>query len=39
MQACASLEECKKLIDKTLKHEIAHHFGSDESGARKAEKK
>ena len=38
INSCSSLEKCKKIITKTLKHEIAHHFGSDELGARKAEK-
>jgi len=28
--------EAKKQITSTVKHEIAHHFGSDETGARKA---
>ena len=28
--------EIKKKIANTLRHEIAHHFGSDEKGARKA---
>jgi len=37
-QSCADEEECKKRIENTLKHEIAHHFGSDERGARKAAK-
>lgn len=31
-------EEIKKLVQDTVKHEIAHHFGSDERGARKAAK-
>ena len=38
VNACSSLEACKKIISNTLKHEIAHHFGSDEIGARKVEK-
>lgn len=29
-------EEIKEQVAKTLKHEIAHHFGLDETGARKA---
>lgn len=29
-------EEVKKEVFRTVKHEIAHHFGSDEPGARKA---
>lgn len=29
-----SEEEIKKQIESTVKHEIAHHFGSGESGAR-----
>jgi predicted Zn-dependent protease with MMP-like domain len=28
-------EEIKKQVLKTVRHEIAHHFGSDERGARK----
>lgn len=35
-QSCADIEKCRKRIEKTLHHEIAHHFGSDEEGARKA---
>ncbi len=35
---CSSLNEIKKQIISTVKHEIAHHFGSDEKGARKAGK-
>jgi len=35
---CASEDDIKKQITKTLKHEIAHHFGLDEAGARKAAK-
>lgn len=30
--------ELKKIIINTVKHEIAHHFGSNEEGARKASK-
>jgi predicted Zn-dependent protease with MMP-like domain len=36
---CDNDNELKRQIANTLKHEIAHHFGSDESGARKASKK
>ncbi len=32
-------DQVKKQIISTVKHEIAHHFGSDEKGARKASKK
>jgi predicted Zn-dependent protease with MMP-like domain len=32
---CRTGEELKKQISKTVRHEIAHHFGSDEKGARK----
>lgn len=35
---CSDEAEIKKQIISTLMHEIAHHFGSDESGARKASK-
>lgn len=31
-------EEIKKIVQDTVKHEIAHHFGSDERGANKAAK-
>jgi predicted Zn-dependent protease with MMP-like domain len=33
---CSSEQEVKKKIISTVKHEIAHHFGSDEKGAGKA---
>lgn len=33
---CRTEEEIKKQIFKTVTHEIAHHFGSDERGAQKA---
>lgn len=33
-----TLEDIKKQIDSTLRHEISHHFGSDEKGARSAGK-
>lgn len=36
---CDSADELKKQIASTLKHEIAHHFGSDEKGAGRASKK
>ena len=32
----SSIEEAKKKIVSTVKHEIAHHFGSDEKGAGRA---
>lgn len=32
-------EEIKRQIGSTIKHEIAHHFGSGEKGARKAGKR
>lgn len=32
-------EELKKQISSTVRHEIAHHFGSDEQGARQAGRK
>jgi len=32
-------EEIKELVKNTVRHEIAHHFGSGESGAKKAAKK
>ena len=33
---CRTEEELKSQIFKTVRHEIAHHFGSDEKGAQKA---
>jgi predicted Zn-dependent protease with MMP-like domain len=36
MQSCSNEQECQKQIFNTVRHEIAHHFGSDEKGARKA---
>ncbi|MFA5871184.1 MAG: metallopeptidase family protein [Parcubacteria group bacterium] len=33
---CQTKEELKNQIVSTVRHEIAHHFGSDEKGARKA---
>jgi len=33
---CRTEEELKNQITRTVRHEIAHHFGSDEKGARKA---
>lgn len=38
LQSCSNVEECRNRVLSTLKHEIAHHFGSDEKGARKASK-
>lgn len=32
----SSIEEIRNRVKSTVKHEIAHHFGSDEKGARKA---
>lgn len=32
---CSTEKELKDQIEKTVRHEIAHHFGSDEKGARK----
>ncbi|MFH1522807.1 MAG: metallopeptidase family protein [Patescibacteria group bacterium] len=36
LKNCSNLQECKTQIVKTVKHEIAHHFGLDEKGARRA---
>lgn len=36
MQSCDNIVDCQKAIENTVKHEIAHHFGSDERGAQKA---
>src|SRR3989344_371223 len=36
LRYCSTEEEVKAKIENTLKHEIAHHFGSSEKGARKA---
>lgn len=33
---CESEKELKSQIAKTIRHEIAHHFGSDEKGAQRA---
>jgi predicted Zn-dependent protease with MMP-like domain len=33
---CRTEEELKKQILSTIRHEIAHHFGSDEAGATRA---
>lgn len=38
MDNCSTEEAIKDQIESTLRHEIAHHFGSDEGGARKAGK-
>jgi len=38
MQSCSTEDELKRRIKNVLKHEIAHHFGSDEKGAEKVEK-
>ena len=34
----SNIEEAKRQIISTIKHEIAHHFGSDEKGAHQAGK-
>jgi predicted Zn-dependent protease with MMP-like domain len=39
LQSCSTKEACRKQIISTVKHEIAHHFGSDEHGARKASRR
>ena len=36
---CSSEKEARQQVISTVKHEIAHHFGSGEDGARKASKK
>ncbi len=36
---CSDENELKQKIISTVKHEIAHHFGSDEKGAAKAGKR
>lgn len=36
MQSCSDISSLKLQISKTLKHEIAHHMGSDEKGAKSA---
>lgn len=38
-QYAGSAEEIQEIVKKTVWHEIAHHFGSDEKAARKAESK
>lgn len=37
--AAQTPEEIKRLVQDTMRHEIAHHFGSDERGAKKAARK
>jgi predicted Zn-dependent protease with MMP-like domain len=39
MQSCSTKEGCRQQIESTVKHEIAHHFGLDEKGARKASRR
>jgi predicted Zn-dependent protease with MMP-like domain len=38
MKSCDTINECRDRIINTVRHEIAHHFGSDEYGARQAAK-
>lgn len=38
MKSCDTIEDCRNRIINTVRHEIAHHFGSDEHGARQAAK-
>lgn len=39
LEASASEEEAKEIVRDTVWHEIAHHFGFDEKGVRRAERK
>lgn len=39
LSQCQTKEEIKDKIKKVIKHEIAHHFGSGEQGADKAERR
>jgi len=39
IHSCRTPNACRNQIISTVKHEIAHHFGSDEIGARKAGRK
>jgi predicted Zn-dependent protease with MMP-like domain len=39
LRNCQNEEEARKQIEATIKHEIAHHFGFDESGARRVSRK
>jgi len=39
LKNCGNIDEARRRIKDTFLHEIAHHFGSDEPGARKAAKK
>ena len=39
LSQCSDKNELKQKIMATVKHEIAHHFGSDEKGAAKAGKR
>jgi len=36
MESSQTEKEVREKVENTVKHEIAHHFGSDEAGARKA---
>ena len=36
LNSCSDIAGCRAQIISTVKHEIAHHFGSGEVGARKA---
>ncbi|MBU0637199.1 MAG: metallopeptidase family protein [Patescibacteria group bacterium] len=35
-KSCANFQEIKEKITSTVRHEIAHHFGSNEKGANQA---
>jgi predicted Zn-dependent protease with MMP-like domain len=37
LASCGSEKECRERIRRVLRHEIAHHFGSEEAGARRSE--
>ena len=39
LEAAENEEKVKEIVRETVWHEIAHHFGFDEKGVRKAEKK
>jgi predicted Zn-dependent protease with MMP-like domain len=37
-RSCDDIDTCRQRIKSVVRHEIAHHFGLDEDGARKAER-
>ena len=39
LAACQDESECRERIGRVVRHEIAHHFGLGEAGARRAERR